>query len=410
MERSNRRIMFAWERGGGQGHLVRIREACRPLLLHHEFEILVAVKDLRTAILVLGDLVRAHHNLRLIQAPSVPSINVKQKRAVTLSDILMNLGYADIPSTTDTVLRWQQLVHRFSPHVIVSDYSPTLNLAVLGRIPVIAFGTGFAIPPAEKLFQSLLPWEKTIPSASMESEAQLLDTFSCIRNRIGLRSVASISALMRGDSQFICNVAELDPYYSDRKDLIHVPFNLLNNVVSQAPEAKNKTCIYLYLPTTANRLRDRLELIVPLLQGGSNVTAYFNRSGVRTEEENAGNEKLHLLSEPADLPTILARTDLFINYGSLGSVLAGALNGVPQLWLPESLEHRINAFNAEQLGIGRLLSKQGELTAYIRDEENISYLREAACTYGASLQSRILTSDSAEQFERFILKYLEESY
>jgi MGT family glycosyltransferase len=68
---------------------------------------------------------------------------------------------------------------------------------------------------------------------------------------------------------------------------------------------------------------------------------------------------------------LLARADLFITHGGMGSTMEALWSGVPMLAIPQSAEQRITAKRLEELGAGLLLE---------REDISISTLRRGAVT------------------------------
>ena len=46
------------------------------------------------------------------------------------------------------IMAWDRLLLDARPDVVIAEYAPMLQLAARGRVPTIAFGTGFSLPPA----------------------------------------------------------------------------------------------------------------------------------------------------------------------------------------------------------------------------------------------------------------------
>src|ERR1017187_3875085 len=142
-------VLMGWELGGGLGHvghLLPIAEGLAALGHRPVF----AVKDIQGSLPMLRG-----RGFPILQAP-VWHGNSRQGgqafRAASLADILAVRGFANADELEAQVEAWQQLLDLTGANLVVSDYSPTLNLAAYRRVPVVLVGNNLAIPPVE------LPW------------------------------------------------------------------------------------------------------------------------------------------------------------------------------------------------------------------------------------------------------------
>ncbi len=81
-----------------------------------------------------------------------------------------------------------------------------------GRVPVVAIGNGFCLPPAEmETFPALLP--KVKPLIRQED---MLATINAVQRDRGAPSLPRLPALFEADAQFVYTFPILDPYAAFR--------------------------------------------------------------------------------------------------------------------------------------------------------------------------------------------------
>ncbi len=138
-------ILFAWELGGGHGHVQRLGRVARGLRACGH-EPVFAVRNLAGAATVLGG-----DGFPVFQAPFWH----RKRRpgpgpmlAGSFGDIMALQEYAEVEGLLGMVEGWQALIDLVRPRLIVCDDSPTACLAAFGVIPVVIAGNGFTVPPA----------------------------------------------------------------------------------------------------------------------------------------------------------------------------------------------------------------------------------------------------------------------
>ncbi len=104
-----------------------------------------AVKNLPASLPVLRD-----RGFRVLQTPVWPiGPGTGGFQANSFADILSIRGFEHADELEMQVNAWQGLLDLTAARLVVSDYSPTLNLAAYGEVPVVLLGNGFTLPPSE---------------------------------------------------------------------------------------------------------------------------------------------------------------------------------------------------------------------------------------------------------------------
>ncbi len=195
------RIVLAWELGANWGHARRL-EALARVLTARGHEVHLVVQDLGAF---------DARSLRLWQAPVWSGLlRYSATRALgppqRYGDLLANLGLQDAQAITGLLRGWEALIDAIRPDALVADFAPAALLASRGRLPRLATGTGFTVPPAH--LDHFPPFPGATP-APLVSEASLL---SLINQALeGLNRL--IAAYERADQAYVSRLA---PQFAQR--------------------------------------------------------------------------------------------------------------------------------------------------------------------------------------------------
>jgi UDP:flavonoid glycosyltransferase YjiC (YdhE family) len=200
------RILFAWELGGGYGHIKRMLPiAARLKELGHD--ITLAVRN-RTAIAPLLE----GRPFALVDAPFSPG-PAEPPLTNSYADLLLDNGYGGSASATALLLGWLDHIGRIRPAAIVADFSPSAQLAArLAGIPAIAVGNGFSLPPRTCPLPSARPWNAAPDPGIEATEARALASINVALVHLGGRPLARLADLFEAEAEFLCTFREFDHY------------------------------------------------------------------------------------------------------------------------------------------------------------------------------------------------------
>src|SRR4051812_21416649 len=117
-------ILFAWELGGGLGHLMQMRPLAEALA-GRGHRVHVALRHLcRSAGQVFG---RA--GVRFHQAPFRSRGQLRFRRTPSFAHLLANVGFGDKYELFPVASAWRHLLESVAPDVVLFDHSPTALLA-----------------------------------------------------------------------------------------------------------------------------------------------------------------------------------------------------------------------------------------------------------------------------------------
>jgi rhamnosyltransferase subunit B len=342
-----KRVLMGWELGGGLGHLMRLREIARSLL-DDGCEVVLAAASARSATRVFAaELER--DAFRILQAPLMkrlppdPSLSTG---IATFADTLASRGLGDIRRLFANADAWFELVRQLAPDLIVSDWSPGLNLAVRDVLPTIVVGNGYTIPPKDRDLPPIAPWVSERRASSAENERRILDALNAILRANSRPPMQYLGELFHGDRTFICTFPEFDPYGRfpgrNHDDPFNIPIFASLRPVASRPENE----IFIYLPANHPKAAVLSEIAAELRL---RCTVFIEDIEPEIRAAFAGRGDT-LLTEPADLAETLQRVRLVVHHGGLAMTHAALRAGTQQLLLPLNLEHQITAAGLEKFG------------------------------------------------------------
>ncbi len=145
-------IIFAWELGGGLGHIHRLLRVATQFS-DRDYQLVFAIKTKIDAAIIGETLSGA----KIFDAPVFRRSAGERPppAACNYADILYYGGYDSASTLLAMVKAWRQIFQAFNPACIICDHSPTAILAASAGWPAIHIGSGFATPPAGKSFLTL---------------------------------------------------------------------------------------------------------------------------------------------------------------------------------------------------------------------------------------------------------------
>jgi glycosyltransferase involved in cell wall biosynthesis len=205
-------ILFAWELGGGLGHLMQILPLAEDLA-RDGHRVWVALKDLTRAADVLG---RA--GVSFLQAPA-PAGPVRIPRPLGYAQLLLNVGFAGDKELFARACAWRNLFRMTRPDLIVAEHAPTALLASRGlSVRRALLGPGFYCPPDEpddgRLWGQLRPLPAGARLDTLRAqEASLLAGINRLLENWKAPPLERLGRFYEGvDENFLTTLPELDPF------------------------------------------------------------------------------------------------------------------------------------------------------------------------------------------------------
>jgi UDP:flavonoid glycosyltransferase YjiC (YdhE family) len=294
---------------------------------------------------------QATSNLEIRQAPIWPGLfrhsDIPMLRGeAAWGDLLAGVGMTDSGVLEYLVRCWEQLLVDAQADIVVADFAPSVMLAARGRLPVIAVGTGFTVPPHRtERFTLLRPGV----ARSLIAEEQLLQVVNRALSRLGREPLQRLTEIARADVSCPATFSELDPYRDDRTSPCLPPFLSGDPGVAGAGDE-----LFAYVAVTDGRTRALSEALGLLATRGYTVSAWL--PGLLAPEAEALMQSgVHLHRGPVPPAQIAARARLLVCSGGMGTSSAALAAGLPLAIMPLDLEKQLTANAVAALGVGSLL-------------------------------------------------------
>ncbi len=340
-------VLMGWEFGTGLGHVKRLLPIAEALREAGHQPVL-ALKDLFTAPDLVAERSAGNAGFTLLQAPYLHPSREPQTPNVpkpSFADVLKGTKYGDAALLSVMVEGWSGMLRTVAPRLVVSDFSPTLNLAARNVCPTVVVGNGYTVPPSGRRLPPMVPWETKLPVSSVMAENDILRAVNSVLKARHQPPLNFLSDLFSGTETFVCTIPEFDPYaaYRDRPPL--PPFNVPTVQHYPPIESRPENSAFVYLPAQHPNLRAVLGALIEL-----DVTCdAFIRDLPATLKSRFRSPRLRFHERPQPLGEILPRVRAAIHQGGPGMAYTALLAGTPHLVLPRRLERAVTAYGLKRL-------------------------------------------------------------
>lgn len=383
----SRRVLIAWEFGSGLGHLACMYPIIRKLR-ERGCEPLVAVPDPDQAREIFGA-----EAPRLI--PAVPLLMRRRPRGnpESFADLLLQRGFADTRTLTESVRRWQTLLHEEKIESVLLDYAHVAQLAAwLMDIPMVTRSTSFANPPAP--IPCFRPSVLQSQRAARHAERQLLACVNAVARRFGRAPIDSIAQWLHAPYRFTTGLRETNVYDFEPEGGYLGPLGSLPNAESFDWPASGRMRVLCYLRWS----RETPPLIAALKRADRDLACVVPGAPAEWLGSNDGS-LVRATNRPVDLAALTKTADVVVSNGSAGVSCEALVAGKPQVFLPIDREKLMLAQRLEQLGVA--VRAHGKVRATDTDaiDELLSSARDHA-PRAADLSQRIDKQDWSVVLDR----------
>jgi hypothetical protein len=356
MMTSGIRVLLGWEFGEGTTHS-RILKSIGDRLRARGWETIYALCSRSAG----EDVGVARGDIR--QGPgwplkSAPGYGAHTLTSASYGDIFAQM-LLDVDGELDERLRrWRAIMDAERPDLIIADYAPGLSLAACGRVPLMALGNGYTLPPVD------LPSFPRIGSQPLKyRETDAIERINRVLAQHGLEPIERFPQINRADRHCLLTYPMFDPYRADRKD----PW--LGSPVIPEVERNVATGSSLFAYFYESRQLDK-RLLEGLVGGGLSGNAVFS-TPIRQTARMLAKAGIETPFGLLDLAEELPRTRVLVHQGGLNMCCAGALAGIPQVIVCTDQEKTLYARALVDRGAGFMLEwsdfTAGGLAAAIRE-------------------------------------------
>ncbi len=339
------KILFAWELGGGAGHLAPFFPIAKTL-----------VERGHTLILVVRDLGRATNLFESLNVTILPApIKVGQtaqniQSPATYPHVLYNVGFADRHTLSGILHAWRAIFDLTEPDLVIVDHAPGALLALRGReTACVSVGNGFLNPPHVYPMPTLGACSEPAQSTARSEEDQLAVIINSVLKSHNCRSIDTVGGIFdRPQAEFLTTFAELD-HYSSR-----IQGNYCGSIIYESPSAEMPQWprgkgprIFAYL-SPSRGLAHLFDWIA-----GQEFPALIVSSGLNVDAlRRIAKPNLKFVEHPIPMKAVSKECDMAILNANHGTTCAMLLAGKPIAQVPHHLEQAVTAQRTVQLGAG----------------------------------------------------------
>ena len=338
--RHAKRLLFAWEAGANLGHIMPLVRLARRLADAHT-ECMIAARDLVSTSIALEK-----SELPFLQAPAWPlhdHLGNEDGQSGYL-DLLVTMGFGDPSKLTPVLQAWNTLLDLVVPDAVIADHSPAL-LALLHarRIPAVAIGNGYTMPPASYPYFPPLRADRAplLPEARLEQS--LVEGLASL----GYAAPVSLKAALTTSERLVFSFPELDPYRGWRQETLHLPPDPLPAFIE--PPLETRLFVYVggELPGLSHLVQCIAELPCTvecyLRSASAPLSSFLRLRGVKVHDK------------PPDLSKLLPQVSHVLSQGGTGLCHAAMAAGRPHIIIPLHGESEMNFHALSAMGIARRL-------------------------------------------------------
>jgi hypothetical protein len=326
-----RRLLLAWELGGGLGHLTNLRT--------------IALRCLELGIEPVAAVPSAAQALRAWPGSQWPAIAAPSARhprrslapPETYADILWQGGFDNEDALVAAVWAWQRVFAEHRIDALLLDYAPIAQLAGwLSGLPMTAYGAAISLPPLP--LPHLRPWVPVGGQVLQRSQDRLLHRIVNVARRLGCSTPPTLAQWLHAPRRFMNGIDEVNPFGPFPAEKYLGPPGRRGDPPSTAliwpgGPLSGRPMVLAYLKTS-KAAEDLLKVVA-----GMDVSVLCAMPGAPAHWCRRYNSKnVTILTTAIALSATMQVADLVISHSSAGTVCEALLAGKPQLLVPLDAE------------------------------------------------------------------------
>ena len=344
------RVLYAWELGGGMGHIARAGPIINGLR-DRGHEVFVALRDLARATSLLDHI----DDIHLLQSPLWQQQLQGAPESASFAELLFRMGFGSPEGLEGLTRSWRAMFALVAPSLLIVDHAPTALLAARGMaFKRASIGNGFFSPPRQTPLPSFRTWEAVPQDRLTSADAQALATANTVLTRIGAPPMRALHELFDVDENFLCTLPELDHYPGRTGQRYWGQDMERERGINPTWPAGDGPRVFVYV-NAASGARD--SIIATLQTLDLRALLYMPGLG-RAGRQQYQSSKLHFADQPVRIAAAMTDADALLGTAGVGTVAAALLAGVPVLAMAMNAEQYITALNVHRAGVGLAAHQQ----------------------------------------------------
>ena len=338
-------ILFAWELGGGYGHLDNMFSIGNQLEISGHI-VNYVVRDLPRA-----ELRTSSQNLKVFQSPYFLNQNPQKTSAINFSDILLRCGYSNPVELAGLIRGWIHLIQLIQPEIILVDHAPGAILAAkILNIAICNAATGFVFPPNTTPLPGFHNQNNISLQQLKDKDEQVVQSINTVIKNYSGEPLGNISQLFDIEHSFMCTFSELD-HYGARPDTDYCGsiYSTFGESFPAWQQDSKKKKIFLYL-SAAHPL---FKSIVEQLRNSPYQVLLHPRDMKWKHNEQTIDQSLFISPRPINMDIVTEHADLVICHGGHATSSAVLLSGIPLIIIPQQVEQQVfaNRLTSQNLAV-----------------------------------------------------------
>ena len=348
-----RRALLAWESGSGRGHIMALKTIAEAI--SDRFECDAALCRMKHADELATTCVSVFQARHLRYDPASPR-HASGVKTATWGEFLGDIGFRDAEFLASQIGWWKAQMQKRRITLLVADFAPCAMLAArsLG-IPCVAVSPGYGVVPGHlPEFPVLIPEYAT----RIYDEAEMLAAINTAGLAQDVPPLQHFPQLYDCEAHVIRSLPMLDPYSADRRFPVLSPLDApMQDAEGVADE------VFVYFSTNEATEPEVIRAIGDL---GVPTRAYapaLNDDGLAA----LAAKGVMVQKTPFPLDLIRHRSRVLVNAGQHGTLCFGMMAGLPQVALPQHLEHTYYARRAADNGASTVIERSKRSYDTVRD-------------------------------------------
>lgn len=334
-------VLFAWERGGGFGHIANLGRFAAQLK-RHEIRPVFVLKHPEAAHLLETD-------AKILQAPpwpvTAPDGNRSFHSTATMHDQLASAGLANEHGLRSLLQAWDGLLNAIAPDLVVADSAPAASIMSRARIPLIITGNGYTAPPGDMKRFPLL--HRVHPPRWNEEET--LGTVNRVLRLVGRPPLEQLPQIFSGDEEIVLTFPILDPYDLQRSGPLVGP--IFDSPPLEGRKDADNIFVYLSRGVLSNLPFD----IVPALLPHASRLIISAPDMAREHTDDLLRRGAQVSAQHLPMSETLAASRLVIHFGGGGLAAHAIAAGIPQLVVATHIEQLLNGLQLQNARLGKVI-------------------------------------------------------